>query len=171
MKKFILCLSLTLPLFFFSCSSDDDENETVDIDSIEGTWESTSVSGNVTSSNTLATIALNLALQQYASRQEPAAYVFYSDNTYESYIAQNESYVYNDEGEYTLTTDSLIINSTNSGTREAYKLVAANSTAIKIKKNYLTDTSSWALDILSGYVGVEITEATATMTYQRESSN
>lgn len=167
MKKFFyFTLATILFASLTSCSTEEDdviENS----GNISGIWGIVSVTGSVETGNVLANAALNIALQTYASSNEPDGYVFDSSNsTFEYYYINNNSEISDSgSGTYTLTTDSLFLTYSGTGTTESYGVITLNDSVLKIRKDYLSDFTSWGLSILEGYSGVTVSSATATATY------
>lgn len=171
MKKLFL---LFLPLFLFvSCSNEDDlDVEPENIGSVVGTWAFTSCSASVetSSSNVLVSNLLQVALQSYASSQEPSYYVFDQSGNFSAYVTENEEAILSASGTYALTDNALVLTysdsegNTNSST-ETFDIIIANESTLKMRKDYSNSLAYWGAGILGEYVGISLSKATVTVTY------
>lgn len=180
MKKFIYLL-FALPLLFISCTNDDDTTEeTENIGSVTGTWAFISSAASVeTSASSSVSLILNpllqTALSSYAGSNEPTYYTFDASGNFEAYVANSQSSeaVLKGSGTYTLVDNTLTltyIDSTDQSTdsQDVFEVIIANTTTLKIRKDYSSSLAYWGASLLSDYVNVSLTSATATLTYSMQ---
>jgi hypothetical protein len=178
MKKFLLLLGF-LPFFLISCDDSEDTEETTEnIGSVQGVWGYSTASPLTASVNLsgnqaiaiAAKAALTPVLQQYAMNNEPDAYFFKeanNDSTFVAYMIDTETGdpIEIGEGNHSIKGNTLVLNYTDPVKTETFDIITANQTTLKLRKNYMTDLTKWAADILGGFAGVEIESAYITITY------
>ncbi len=177
MKKIIYVL-FAFSVLLTSCTNDDDTTEEVEnIGSVTGTWAFSSSTASVeTSASSSVSIILNpllqTALSSYAGSNEPSYYTFDASGNFGAYVidSQTSEAVLNGSGTYTLVDNTLTLTyvdseSSSSSSVETFEIIVANTTTLKIRKDYSSSLAYWGAGILANYVSVDITSAKATMTY------
>lgn len=180
MKKLIY-LFFALPILFGSCTNDDETTEeTENIGSVTGTWAfiSSGASVETSASSTIALILdplLETALSTYASSNEPSYYTFDSSGNFETYVidSQTSETELKGSGTYTLVDNTLTLtylasDGTTASSEEVFEIIIANETTLKIRKDYSSSLAYWGAGILSGYAGISLSSASATMTYSMQ---